>query len=158
MRRSAPDRAAPLLPTPSGSHPSRTPRTGRIVVGLSTLQLPPAVRHGIRALIAGALPRLCLDIWCDWPSKVTVHQRNAPISHGKRRQVKRQAQLPISVVFPEPGILSRPSKSSSPALRSRRRRNDAGLVEGSECVVTIWQDKGVCKGITLDCARVRWPM
>ena len=50
-------RPAPVLPGPSGPHPARTPGARRLVVGLPALQLPPAIRHGLRALVAGALPQ-----------------------------------------------------------------------------------------------------
>ena len=47
----------PVLPGPPGPDPSRSPGARRLVVGLSALQLPPAVRHGLRAHVTRALPQ-----------------------------------------------------------------------------------------------------
>ena len=49
-------RAAPL-PGPSGPHALAAAREGRQLVGLSVLQLPPAIRHGDGGDVAGALPK-----------------------------------------------------------------------------------------------------
>ena len=47
----------PLLPGPPGPHPHRPPGARRLLVRLPVLQLPPAIRHGLRADVAASSSR-----------------------------------------------------------------------------------------------------
>ena len=49
-------RPSAALPRPTGPRPAARAGQGRLVVGLPALRLPPAVRHGLRADVAGPLP------------------------------------------------------------------------------------------------------